>query len=151
MLTRKDLFAKALLVEKHWFVHEIKFDPNAGKLEIWIDFERGSSFYYEDIELGIKGHFKACDTTEKTWRHFNRSTKLLRLPFKFLFLFYDSMLISINSPFKINHPSDHLFIFRPHFQVIHQVKRRFIRLSRVIGLTSDSDFSSLSSNSLSSK
>ena len=71
MLTQKDLFAKALLVEKPWFVHDINFDQNAGKLEIWIDFERGSSFYYEDKELGIKGHFKAYDTTEKTWRHLN--------------------------------------------------------------------------------
>ena len=71
MLTQKDLFAKALLVEKPWFVHDINFDQNAGKLEIWIDFERGSSFYYEDKELGIEGHFKAYDTTEKTWRHSN--------------------------------------------------------------------------------
>jgi len=71
MLTQKDLFAKALMVEKPWFIHEIKFDQTAGKLEIWIDFERGSSFYYEDKELGIKGHFKAYDTTEKTWRHLN--------------------------------------------------------------------------------
>ncbi len=71
MLTQKDLFAKALLVEKPWFVHDINFDQTGGKLEIWIDFERGSSFYYEDKELGIKGHFKAYDTTEKTWRHLN--------------------------------------------------------------------------------
>ncbi len=71
MMTQKDLFAKALMVEKPWFVHEINFDQNAGKLEIWIDFERGSSFYYEDKELGIEGHFKAYDTTEKTWRHLN--------------------------------------------------------------------------------
>lgn len=71
MMTQKDLFAKALMVEKPWFVHEISFDQNAGKLEIWIDFERGSSFYYEDKELGIEGHFKAYDTTEKTWRHLN--------------------------------------------------------------------------------
>ena len=71
MLSQKDLFAKALLVEKPWFVHDINFDQTAGKLEIWIDFERGSSFYYEDKELGIKGHFKAYDTTEKTWRHLN--------------------------------------------------------------------------------
>jgi len=71
MMTQKDLFAKALMVEKPWFVHEISFDQKAGKLEIWIDFERGSSFYYEDEKLGIEGHFKAYDTTEKTWRHLN--------------------------------------------------------------------------------
>jgi transposase len=71
MLTQKDLFAKALMVEKPWYIHEIQFDQQAGKLEIWIDFERGSTFYYEDEELGITGHFKAYDTTEKTWRHLN--------------------------------------------------------------------------------
>lgn len=71
MFTQNDLFAKALLIEKPWFVEEIKFDRNAGKLEIWIDFERGSTFYYEDKELYIKGHFKAYDTTRKTWRHLN--------------------------------------------------------------------------------
>jgi transposase len=71
MFTQNELFAKALLIEKPWFVEEVKFDLSAGTLEIWIDFERGSSFYYEDKELGIKGHFKAYDTTEKTWRHLN--------------------------------------------------------------------------------
>ena len=71
MLTQKDLFAKALLVEEPWFVDKIQFDQNAGKLEIWIDFERGSTFYYEDKELGVKGQFKAYDTSQKTWRHLN--------------------------------------------------------------------------------
>jgi len=71
MLTQKDLFAKALLVDKPWFVHEITFDLNAGKLEIWINFDRGATFYYQDKESGIEGHFKAYDTTEKTWRHLN--------------------------------------------------------------------------------
>ena len=71
MLTQKDLFAKALMVEKPWYIHEIKFDPKAGKLEIWIGFERGSTFLYEDKALGIKGEFKAYDTTQKTWRHLN--------------------------------------------------------------------------------
>ncbi|MCX6304504.1 MAG: transposase [Bacteroidetes bacterium] len=56
MLNQKDLFAKALMVEKPWFVHEIKFDQNTCKLEIWIDFERGSTFNYEDKELGIEGY-----------------------------------------------------------------------------------------------
>ena len=71
MLTQKDLFAKALMIEKPWYVHDIQFDLKEGKLEIWIDFERGSAFYYEDKELGIQGHFKAYDTTQKTWRHLN--------------------------------------------------------------------------------
>lgn len=71
MLTQKDLFAKALMVERPWYVHEIQFDQQTGKLEIWIDFERGSTFYYEDKELEISGQFKAYDTVQKTWRHLN--------------------------------------------------------------------------------
>ena len=54
MLTQEDLFAKALIVEEQWFVEKVQFDQAAGKLEIGIDFERGSIFYYEDKELGIK-------------------------------------------------------------------------------------------------
>jgi transposase len=71
MITQKDLFAKALMVEKPWFIHEVQFNQDAGKLEIWIDFERGSTFYYRDQESGIEGYFKAYDTTRKTWRHLN--------------------------------------------------------------------------------
>ena len=71
MFTQKDLFSKALMVEKPWFIKEINFDFEGGKLDIWIDFERGAVFYYEDKELGIKGHFKGYDTVDKTWRHLN--------------------------------------------------------------------------------
>lgn len=70
-MTQKELFSAALMIQKPWFVQEIKLDQQEGKLEIWIDFERGSEFYYEDEELGVKGHFKAYDTTQKTWRHLN--------------------------------------------------------------------------------
>ena len=54
MLSQEDLFAKALMVKEPWFVDKVQFDQAAGKLEIWIDFERGSTFYYEDKELGRK-------------------------------------------------------------------------------------------------
>ena len=33
MLNHKDLFAKALMAEKPWVVHEIIFDQNTGKLD----------------------------------------------------------------------------------------------------------------------
>jgi hypothetical protein len=48
MLTQEDLFARALMIEETWFVDKVQFDQDAGKFEIWIDFERGSTFYYED-------------------------------------------------------------------------------------------------------
>ena len=50
MLNQKKLFAKALLVDKPWFVLELKFDQNDGKPEIWIDFERGSLYFSKKIK-----------------------------------------------------------------------------------------------------
>ena len=71
MFTQAELFAKALLIEKPWFVDKIEFDQGKGRLDITIDFERGSMFLFEDKSLSINGYFKAYDTTEKTWRHLN--------------------------------------------------------------------------------
>lgn len=70
-MTQQDLFSKALMIEKPWFVHEIQFDSEQGQLDIWIDFEKGSEFYYKDEETGVEGHYKAYDTAQKTWRHLN--------------------------------------------------------------------------------
>ena len=71
MLSTKDLFAQALKIETPWFIERMEFDPEKGKLDIWIDFARGSLFYFEVAGLGIRGQFKAYDTTEKEWRHLN--------------------------------------------------------------------------------
>jgi transposase len=71
MLNLQEFFAKALMVEKPWYVQEVQFDQQVGKLEIWIDFERLPTFYFEDRASGISGYFKAYDTIEKTWRHLN--------------------------------------------------------------------------------
>jgi transposase len=70
-MTQEELFAKALLVDTPWFIKEIKFDLPKGQLDIFIDFERGSIFEYQDKDTGIKGQFKAYDTCEKIWRHLN--------------------------------------------------------------------------------
>jgi hypothetical protein len=53
MFSQKELFAKALMVEKPWFIQEVNFDPQNGKIDIWIDFEAGSEVFYEDKELEI--------------------------------------------------------------------------------------------------
>lgn len=70
-MTQKELFSTALMIEKPWFIHEIKLDQQESQLHIWIDFNRGSTFYYKDETLGIEGSFKAYDTNQKTWRHLN--------------------------------------------------------------------------------
>jgi len=70
-MTQEELFAKALLVERPWFINRIKLDLPQSQLDIYIDFERGSNFSYQDEELAVDGQFKAYDTCEKTWRHLN--------------------------------------------------------------------------------
>jgi transposase len=64
-----NLFEQALGLKKPWFIKDMKFSSEEKKLDIYIDFEKGAVFPYE--EGGIKGEFKAYDTTDKTWRHLN--------------------------------------------------------------------------------
>ncbi len=71
MFTTKELFSKALMIELPWYIDRMDFNPEKGKLDIWIDFARGSDFLFEDKAMCIKGKFKAYDTTEKVWRHLN--------------------------------------------------------------------------------
>ena len=60
MFSTKDLFAQALKIETPWFIERMEFDPGKGKLDIWIDFVRGSFIYFEDAGLG-----RACLKTLK--------------------------------------------------------------------------------------
>ena len=59
MFTTKDLFSKALMIDLPWFIEKMEFNQPEGKLDIWIDFEEGSKFFFEDKALGISGKFKA--------------------------------------------------------------------------------------------
>ena len=70
MLT-KQLFETALNVQDPWFVKDIQFDPEKKRLDIHIDFRKGSVFHYESQKESINGDFKAYDTQEKQWRHLN--------------------------------------------------------------------------------
>ena len=68
----KELFQKALNVTDPWFVNDLKFDVDSKRLDIYIDFKKGSAFSFfdeqEDKELvGLK----AYDTSNKTWKHLN--------------------------------------------------------------------------------
>lgn len=70
VMTKLDLFTMALGIEEPWYIKEIKFDQNVSKqLDIYVEFKKGSKFYYKDEELAIDGYFKAHDTVEKTWQH----------------------------------------------------------------------------------
>jgi transposase len=71
MFTTKDLFSKALMIDLPWFIEKMQFNQPEGKFDIWIDFEEGSKFFFEDKALGTSGKFKVYDTRQKTWRHKN--------------------------------------------------------------------------------
>ena len=67
----KQLFKLALNIQEPWYIKQVKFDAEAKRLDIHIDFHKGSVFHYESQEDNIKGDFKAYDTQFKQWRHLN--------------------------------------------------------------------------------
>lgn len=63
-----DLFQLALGLESPWFVERSTFDPEAKRLDLYIDFEKGGRFRCP--ECG-RSECPAWDTSEKLWRHLN--------------------------------------------------------------------------------
>lgn len=65
------VFERALGIESPWSVKSIEFNEKDKRLDIYIDFKRGSRFTYVSEEEGISEEFPAYDTVNKTWRHLN--------------------------------------------------------------------------------
>ena len=66
----REIFSKALGgIDSPWLVTEINFDAASKRLDIKIDFTKGSTFSFE--QDGVIGQYKAYDTIEKEWRHLN--------------------------------------------------------------------------------
>lgn len=63
------LFEAALSIKKPWYIDNIEFDTQKKRLDIYIDFERGSVF--PSKEQGDDGQYGVYDTIQKTWRHLN--------------------------------------------------------------------------------
>lgn len=63
----ESLFSKALKLESPWEITKIEFLENEGRINIFIDFPKGSVFPCPNC----KKEAKAYDTTEKRWRHLN--------------------------------------------------------------------------------
>jgi len=62
----------ALNVTDPWFVSDVNFDEKDKRLDIHIDFKRGSAFGYVDSKTQEEfARLKAYDTQKKTWRHLN--------------------------------------------------------------------------------
>jgi len=66
-----ELFQQALHIDSPWLIKSIDFDADKKRLDIYIDFKRGSTFSYPDISTGIAKQYKAYDTIQKTWQHLN--------------------------------------------------------------------------------
>ncbi len=91
----QDLFQLALNITDPWFISDVDFNVESKKLDVYIDFKKGSTFSYEYIdkktsitketidgkEVDVSNtieisretfnDLKAYDTKNKTWRHLN--------------------------------------------------------------------------------
>jgi len=63
------IFEAALTIQSPWYVKDIQFDVDSKRLDIYIDFKRGSTFPSSDPTFPDK--YKVKDTLDKTWRHLN--------------------------------------------------------------------------------
>lgn len=67
----QQLFELALNIQDPWYIKDIQFSAENKRLDIHIDFHKGTVFHYESLQENIKGDFKAYDTVDKQWRHLN--------------------------------------------------------------------------------
>ncbi len=67
----QQLFELALNIQDPWFIKDIQFSAENKRLDIHIDFRKGSVFHYESTDENIKGDYKVYDTVDKQWRHLN--------------------------------------------------------------------------------
>ena len=63
----EELFRKLLGLEEPWIIKEIKFDHQGKRVDIFLDFPRGSKFPCPVCGICYGVH----DTEERTWRHLN--------------------------------------------------------------------------------
>ena len=71
-IVTQELFQVALNITEPWFVSDLKFDVENKRLDVYIDFKRGSVFNYTDKETSqVYQNLKAYDVKNKVWRHLN--------------------------------------------------------------------------------
>jgi len=64
-----NIFEAALAVQPPWYVKNVQFDAASKRLDIYIDFKRGSTF--PSTKPDYPDQYKVKDTLDKTWRHLN--------------------------------------------------------------------------------
>jgi transposase len=65
-----NIFEQALNIQEPWFIKSVDFDSSINRLNIFIDFKRGSTFKFINNN-GEEEFAKAYDTKVKAWRHLN--------------------------------------------------------------------------------
>ena len=73
MFQSTELFTTAIGLAKPWYVKEVQFNRGKKRLDLYVDFERGSRFKYVKRATGEESteKFKVHDTRERVWRHLN--------------------------------------------------------------------------------
>ncbi len=66
-----ELFQQALHIDSPWLIKTIDFDAEKKRLDIHIDFRRGSTFRAPDAGDETGNMYKAYDTVQKTWQYLN--------------------------------------------------------------------------------
>lgn len=67
-MNTEDLFQMALGIVKPWEIVNIEFSEEAQRLDLWLDFKKGSGF---DCPVCHDADCKVYDTEDRTWRHLN--------------------------------------------------------------------------------
>ena len=63
------IFEAALAIQSPWYLKEVQFDVAKKRLDIFIDFKRGSTF--SSTNADCPEEYKVKDTFDKTWRDLN--------------------------------------------------------------------------------
>lgn len=66
-----ELFQQALHINAPWLIKSVDFNADKKRLDIYIDFKKGSTFADPDAASDSAKMYKAYDTVQKTWQHLN--------------------------------------------------------------------------------
>ncbi|TXL11853.1 hypothetical protein BMR04_15865, partial [Methylococcaceae bacterium HT3] len=62
-----ELFQQALHINAPWLIKSVDFNADKKRLDIYIDFKKGSTFVDPDATADSSKEYKAYDTVQKTW------------------------------------------------------------------------------------
>ncbi len=66
-MDKQQIFEAALGITSPWYIEGIDFNPEMKRLNIHINFKRGTTF--PSADPAFEGEYKAFDTKQKSWRH----------------------------------------------------------------------------------